>query len=1220
MKKILLASILSLLLGFANAQTFTSGGLKYKIVGQNQAVVSKNPNFSGDAIITDVVRDSVNVPYFVSAIVDSAFYGNIKITSIKIPSNITSIGKAAFFTCTGLKEVIDFNSVSVIQENTFAYCLNLTNINLSNVGAIKENAFIGCDQLKSINLNASLIGKNAFANCTGILTINARMAKPPLIDASVFAGLNRSLIELFVPGNSELAYDTIPIWTDFKIFSKEPFTFGDYNYITTTNSTVKFVGVYTFDITKVTIPATITRNNITYTVTSVAKNSLGNAPFVTSVTIPNSVKSIEANAFSYGQYLASVTLSNTLESIGDSAFMSTSLSSIVIPNSVKTIGKSVFQNCNSLGRVTLSNSLTRLPDRAFNQCRELKSITIPNSITEIGSEVFANCTALTTVNLSNTLKTIGIDAFRYCSNLQTIALPNTVTELNGGVFRYCSNLRTIALPNTVTKLNEGVFSYCTKLTTVTLSSSLQLISNNAFEYSGITTIEIPASVTTIEPTAFNNCTSLQSITVNSVVPLVVDLNLFNGLDKGNVILNVPAQSIQAYKTTAPWKFFNIPNPAFFTIEGINYGAINATEVEVKRHNTFSGAAVIPSSIIYFGKTYTVKQIADSAFTGTFINAITLPNGITSIGKYAFKNTYISKINLPTSLKSIGDGAFWFCVGINQITLPNGLTTIGKYAFNTTNISAITFPSSITSIGDSAFGDANISSVFAEWTTPIALNANVFKNITLSSVNLYVPDASKSLYASANVWKDFNAAVLTSITYEGILYNFNGTNTLTVGINTNFVGEAIIPNSFTFLSKNYTVTEIKDSAFFNCIELTKVVIPSTITKLGIRTFMNCSNLVSVSIPNSVTSIGLFSFGYCTSLQAMNIPSGVTTLASAVFYKCSSLITVSIPSTVTSIGTSAFALCSQLNTIYVNCFTPLTINANVFNLVDKVNAKLYVPYGRSSVYAAALVWKDFPIVENDKFTVNGINFQFTSGNTAVVSKNPTATGNVNIPSTVVYNGQTYKVTAIADSAFYGNKGLKSVTFSNKTITIARISVADTLSSLKTIGKHAFEGCDSLAVIEIPDSVVAIGDSAFAFCVGLTDVKVNWNTPLAINSSVFEGVNIANVNLFVPSGSTTTYSNAAVWKEFRIGIVSQLVDVSTQNNISVYPNPFANSVNVGLIDFDENSRLEILDLQGNIVQKTILNTMQNIISTENVSAGVYVFKIIRNSQVYFQKLMKY
>lgn len=1198
MKKILLVSILSLFIGFVNAQTFTSGGLKYKIVGQNTAVVAQNPNFSGNAVLTNVVKDSVNVPYIVTAIVDSAFFGNKNLTSINISSNVTTIGKAAFAYCSGLTEVIQTNALVVIEEYTFAACNKLTNINLKNSQVIKELAFVDCNSLKNIELSYDLasIGDRAFYNCFGLETITTNNITPPVINTSVFLSVDINKITLLVPGNRELAYDTVPIWTDFKIFSTQPFEFGDFYYITTSSSTVKLSGLFN-TISTAKIPSSITRNGITYSVTAIGDNAFNNGNNITSVTIPNTVKSIGNKAFYYNSFLSSVTLSNTLESIGDSAFMNTSVTSIAIPSSVKTLGKSVFENCISLGSVSLSTSLTSLPDRAFNQCRGLKSISIPNSVTDFGKEVFEQCTGLTSVTLPNTLKSISTNAFNYCSSLNKVTLPNSIT-----------------------KIDTNAFSNCTKLTTITLSNTLQIIRNSAFEYSGITVIDIPASVTTIEPTAFNNCTGLTSITVNNLVPLEVDPNLFYPIDYTNLILNVPAESVQAYKAKAPWKFFNIPNYQFFTINGINYGRINATEVEVKRHITFNGAVTIPSSVLYFGKTYTVKQIADSAFCGTYITEVSLPNTITNIGKYAFKGTYLSKIKLPTSLLSISDEAFNTIYTLQSVTFPNSLTSIGKDAFNNTSLNSISFPSSITSIGQSAFANiTTLQTVFAEWSTPLVLDATTFQGIALSSVNLYVPDASKSLYASANVWKDFNAAVLTSISYQGILYNITGANTLSVGNNSSFVGEAIIPSGFTFLSKNYIVNEMKDSAFLYSQELTKVVIPNSITKIGNHSFNTCQKLVSVSFPSTLKSIGIYAFSSCNMLETITIPNGVTSIGNYAFTYCSGLLTVSIPNTVTSIGISTFSQCSQLKYIYVNWLTPISITANVFTFVNKANAKLYVPYGRSSVYAAALVWKDFPKVENDKFTANGINFQFTSATTVVVGKNPDAKGNVNIPSTVVYNGQTYKVTAIVDSAFYGNKGLKSVTFSNKTITIARLSSIDTLSSLKTIGKHAFEGCDSLAIIEIPDSVVAIGDSAFANCIGLKDVKVNWNTPLAINETIFEGVNTADVNLFVPSVSKSTYSNTVVWKEFRIGVVSQVDEISTKNTVNIYPNPFVNFVSVNLDNFDTSSSLEIFDLQGNIIQKTILSASQNFISTENLSAGVYVFKISGNKQVHIEKLIK-
>ena len=55
-----------------------------------------------------------------------------------------------------------------------------------------------------------------------------------------------------------------------------------------------------------------------------------------------------------------------------------------------------------------------------------------------------------------------------------------------------------------------------------------------------------------------------------------------------------------------------------------------------------------------------------------------------------------------------------------------------------------------------------------------------------------------------------------------------------------------------------------------------------------------------------------------------------------------------------------------------------------------------------------------------------------------------GNIVIPSSVVYNGNTYSVTSIGNSAFYECYGLTSVTIPN---------------SVTYIGRDAFYGCDEL-----------------------------------------------------------------------------------------------------------------------------------------------------------------
>ena len=82
------------------------------------------------------------------------------------------------------------------------------------------------------------------------------------------------------------------------------------------------------------------------------------------------------------------------------------------------------------------------------------------------------------------------------------------------------------------------------------------------------------------------------------------------------------------------------------------------------------------------------------------------------------------------------------------------------------------------------------------------------------------------------------------------------------------------------------------------------------------------------------------------------------------------------------------------------------------------------------------------------------------------------NVIIPSSVVYDGNTYLVTAIGDNTFNGCTGLESITIPN---------------SLTSIGESAFYGCVSLESVNIPNSVTSIGTAAFQNCTTLTSIVI-------------------------------------------------------------------------------------------------------------------------------------
>ena len=375
---------------------------------------------------------------------------------------------------------------------------------------------------------------------------------------------------------------------------------------------------------------------------------------------------------------------------------------------------------------------------------------------------------------------------------------------------------------------------------------------------------------------------------------------------------------------------------------------------------YSGEVVIPSSVTYNAKTYTVTSIGDDAFGWC--------KGLTSV-------------TIPNSVTSIGWNAFAYCSGLTSVTIPNNsVTSIENYAFlQCTGLTSVTIPNSVTSIGGGVFYDCTgLTSVTNYATTPQSINSNVFENVGKSTCVLNVPKESVSLYQAADVWKEFTNIVGVDVpasgtSVDGIWYNFNYDN-LTAEVTyqgdkynsylDEYSGEVVIPSSVTYNAKTYTVTSIGDKAFAWCKGLTSVTIPNSVTGIGWSAFYDCTGLTSVTIPNSVTSIENFAFLNCTGLTSVTIPNSVTGIGEGAFGCCTGLTSVTIPNSVTSIGDQAFAYCSGLTSVTNYATTPQTIDSDVFDNVNKSTCVLNVPKESVSLYKAADVWKEFTnIVEAD-----------------------------------------------------------------------------------------------------------------------------------------------------------------------------------------------------------------------------------------------------------------
>ena len=118
----------------------------------------------------------------------------------------------------------------------------------------------------------------------------------------------------------------------------------------------------------------------------------------------------------------------------------------------------------------------------------------------------------------------------------------------------------------------------------------------------------------------------------------------------------------------------------------------------------------------------------------------------------------------------------------------------------------------------------------------------------------------------------------------------------------------------------------------------------------------------------------------------------------------------------------------------------------------------------------------------------------------------TGNVVIPETVVYNGNTYNVTSIETGTFYQCSELTSITIPN---------------SVTSIGNYAFYGCTGLTSVTIPNSVIGLGSSAFFGCTGLTSVTIGNRVTSIADRAFCHCTGLTNIE--IPNSVTSIGSSA-------------------------------------------------------------------------------------------------
>ncbi len=724
--------------------------------------------------------------------------------------------------------------------------------------------------------------------------------------------------------------------------------------------------------------------------------------------------------------------------------------------------------------------VTSIAIYAFESCKNLSSVTIPDSVTSIGSSAFYSCTNLASITIPDSVKNLD------CDFTDTAYYSNEANWENGALYignhlieikdTYSGSYE--IKPGTKT-ISKYAFSGCSSLTGVVIPEGITSISG--FSCSGLVSVYIPSSVSRIYGDAFKSCENLTNIEV------AADNEYYTSVD--GVLYDKNKVKLVRFPAKKSDTEFSIPEGVKIVQENAFYGCTSLETVK------------IPD---------TVKNIGSYAFSGcTSLSLVEIPNGVTNIGSFAFSGcTSLSSVEIPDSVTNIGFCAFSSCKSLTSIVIPNGVTTIGGSAFSgCKSLTSITIPDSVTKMGSSAFSSCtNLTSIeFLDGVTTIGSSA--FYNCTsLSSIT--IPDSVTEIGRSA-FYK--TAYYNNEANWEnGALYIGNHL----IKINDTYSG---------FYEINSGTKKIAAEAFYGCTGLTGVVIPDSVTSIGSSAFYGCTGLTSVVIPDSVTNIGPDAFYGCTSLDSITIPDSVTetcsypfyntayyanesnwengvlywgnrlvkmnntysgsyeiktgtkTIEESAFYGCTGLTGIVIPNSVTSIGSYAFSGCTSL--------TSIEIPDSVTSIGD------YAFKGCTSLSSITIP---------DSVINIGRVFYFTESFNVAIKRE----------ENLLYIGSRL----IAGNYFYAIKATNQHTYWD-----AGLGTCEVKQGTKSIASYAFNACDSLNSIIIPDSVVSIGDNAFGGCQFLTDIYYrgllsDWeNIDIGTGNEAVWGANIIHLCTF-------------------------------------------------------------------------------------------------------------
>lgn len=774
----------------------------------------------------------ITIPASVEIIETNAFSSS-NVPAIKWEKNsvCTTIQNRAFSSCTSLKEIdipasVRFLGTDVRDAKVFDYCTALETVNFednSNLTYWGTDLFCGCTALKTIN-----IGKNSLLN-----VINCKFSDTDIenIDFSNCSALTEI---------SSTAFQS--------------------------NKNIKYINLDNTNIS------------------AVESGTFKDCSSLYEVILPISVDKIQSNAFNG---------CNSLE--------------VINTGDVSSIDQTAFFNCSSLEEIPKTPKLQSNGEYKYYELEngiaiygvdgviEKKDYTIPDYIDskpviKILSGVFSG-REIDKITLPDTIQTIGESAFGGANFNCSIKLPESIKYIGKKAFLGAvSPENEIVIPHSITIINEYTF-YESDFPSIKIGNNVKYIDSLSFSGSTIEDIIIPNSVKYINPKAFNG-EILKSITFGDNVVNIEEF-IFNSFVEPNMkggYCSYPAE----YNVNSSNKLYTSDDGVLFSKDKTKliYYPVGKEDESysipdgVSEISDYAFDNIKKTTVVNIP--YSVKSIGNYAFAKTkSLKEIFIPNSIEKIGESAFMQSealarveFDSNIKLNRldntfraceSLKSVnfGDNAkITYLFGVfaesgiesidlscnceyieevfndsqlKEITIANGVREIEFASFAGTKLQSIVIPESVEIIGPRAFEECS-ELTYVNLSNTKKLDYCAFAYCTgLTSIDL-----TGVLYVDNHYTKpiEYSTATFTGCTNLTKFY-FTAEEKEAYIAENEFEGNETVQN----VVIGSSITEIKDRAFADCVNLETAMIAESVEEISDTAFENCDNLTIVCMADS-----------------------------------------------------------------------------------------------------------------------------------------------------------------------------------------------------------------------------------------------------------------------------------------------------------------------------------------------------------------------------------